>query len=70
MADTYEIISQTPRTRSAVGGVFQNVTVITAKTKPSEQIFTVDIPDTVYSIDEVDKALCAKAALIEAVQKL
>lgn len=70
MADTYEIVNQKPRSRSEPGGLIQNVVAITFKTKPSGVVGIVDVPETVYSADEVDKIISAKAALLETVQNL
>jgi hypothetical protein len=70
MAANYVIVAQVPKTRSAAGGVFENVMQITFKTLPSEQTGTVDVPVNKYTVDEVDRIVGAQAKTIEAVQAL
>ncbi len=70
MADTFEIVDQTPRTRSNGGGVFSSVTEITFKTKPSGHVATIDIPNQMFNVGDVERLVAAKAAIIESVQHL
>lgn len=70
MAATYDIVSQTPRTRSGVAGQFSQVVEVTFRTKPSNQPGMVDIPATAYTPDEVDRIVSRQAELIETVQAL
>lgn len=70
MAATYEIVSQTPRTRAEGGSTFTQVVVVQFRTKPSGQIGSVEIPAQVFTPDEVDRLVSARAELIEAVQAL
>lgn len=70
MAATYDIVSQSPRVRSEVGGQFSNVIQVTFRTKPSNQPGMVDIPETMFTPDEVDRVVGLAAANIEAVQAL
>lgn len=70
MAATYDIVSQVPRTRIDPGGTPTQTVLITFKTKPSGQVGQVDVPASMYTIDEVDRLATVKAALIEAVQAL
>lgn len=70
MADTYEIVSQVPRTRMLPGGQYGAVTFVTFKTKPSGIFGSVDIPAQVFSVDEVDRVVRTQAKLLEDVQAL
>lgn len=70
MAATYEIVAQTPRTRSDVGGQFSQVIEVTFRTKPSNQPGMVDIPAQMFTPEEVDRVVAQKADLIERVQAL
>lgn len=70
MAATYEIVTQVPRTRIDPGGTPTQTVLVTFRTKPSAQVGQVDVPMSAYTIDEVDRLVTAKAALIEAVQGL
>jgi hypothetical protein len=70
MADTYEIVNSTPRVVSIGGGQFATIVTVTFKTKPGAQLGTVDVPETAFSVDEVDKLVRQKAAILEAVKNL
>ncbi len=70
MADTYTIVSQVPRVRSAPGGQFTRVIEVTFTTKPSGQTGMVDIPADGYGPDTVADIVAAQAAAIERVQHL
>jgi hypothetical protein len=70
MADAYTVTKQTPTTiitanRDAVPG-----TAIEFVTKPNSIPGRVEIPKSIYSVDEVDKVVRAEAAVLEAVQNL
>ena len=70
MADTYEVLSQRPRTESQPGGIFTRVVDVTIKTKPNGVVGVVTVPEQNYSAAEVDKVAAAKAALLEQVAQL
>ena len=70
MADTYDIVNITPRTRSIGGGLFNNVQAVTFTTKPSGIVGAVDIPANAFTPEEVAKVVAGQAALLEAVKQL
>lgn len=70
MAETYEIVTVAPRTRSEPGGQFVNVQSVTFKTKPSGLTGMVDIPAQVFSATEVDRIVVPLARELEAVKNL
>lgn len=70
MAETYEIVSQVPRTRSEPGGLFSQVMMVTFRTKPSRQTGSLDVPMAMYTASEVDRLVGAAARQIEEIQAL
>ena len=70
MAATFEITSITPTQRADPGQGFVNVKRITFKTKPAGVVGTVDIPESAFTVEEVDKIVAAEAALLESVKNL
>ena len=70
MADTYDIVTIQPRTRSDGGNVFRRVQEVTFRTKPSGIVGTLDVADADLSPDAVDELVKARAALLEQVKAL
>lgn len=70
MADTYVIVTQTPTTDLGPTGSVVPAMQVTFRTKPSDVQARVTLPLSTYTPDEVDRAVRAQAAVIEAVQKL
>lgn len=70
MAETYEIVSQTPVTASNVDGTFGPAMEVRFTTKPHNVPGVVRVPMTQYTPANVDNIVAANAATLEAVQQL
>ena len=70
MAETYTIISQTPKMDADAAGQIVPAVEVRFTTKPSAQPGRVTIPQSQYTPDNVSKIVAAEAANIEAVQAL
>lgn len=70
MADHYEIVTQTPTTDIGPTGTVVPAMQVTFRTKPSKITSRLTLPLATYTPAEVDKAVTAAVAVIEAVQSL
>lgn len=70
MAETYTIVSQTPRMDTDAAGQVVPSVEVRFTTKPSAQPGRVSVPQSQFTPDNVDRIVSAEAANIEAVQAL
>jgi hypothetical protein len=70
MADAYTVENQAPTTIVSPGGLVVPAVEVTFTTKPSGVGGRVKIPTSIFSTDEVDKAIRGQVAVLEAVQNL
>lgn len=70
MATTYTITNIVPRVRSGPGNTFTKVQEVTFVTVPSKLTGQVDVPDDMFTPENVDALVTAHAATLEAVKVL
>jgi hypothetical protein len=70
MADRYTVTNQAPTSIIQAGNLVVPAMEIRFTTKPHDVPGIVRIPTSIYSLDEVDKAIRAQVDVLEAVQTL
>lgn len=70
MADTYDIVSITERTRLLPGVGFTDVEDVTYRTKPEGLVGTVTIEKAQATPEAIDKAITAEVARKHAIKNL
>lgn len=70
MADSYDVLSITPRTKLMPGVGFEDVEDVTFRTKPDGLVSTVTLLRSQASPEAVDKAISAEVERLHAVKRL